>query len=59
VVALAFCPGKNFISQSYLWAKTRAEHGSCVTEESQTLISKKDIFIQSKSARQDFMSNSG
>jgi hypothetical protein len=59
VAALAFCPGKNFISQSNLWAKTRAEHGSVGTEEPQTLISKKDKFIQSKTARQDFMPNSG
>jgi len=47
VAALAFCPGKNFISQSNLWAKTRAEHGSVATEEPQTLISKKiNLFNQ-------------
>jgi len=42
VAALAFCPGKNFISQSNLWAKTRAEHGTNRPEEKQTLLSKKE-----------------
>jgi hypothetical protein len=35
-------PEQNFISKSNLWVKTRAEHGTCVTKEAQTLLSKKD-----------------
>jgi hypothetical protein len=54
---LAFCPVKNFIAKSTLWAKTRAEHGSGVTKEVQTLLSKKDKIVLSKTAGQDFISN--
>jgi hypothetical protein len=54
---LAFCPVKNFIAKSTLWAKTRAEHGFGVTEEVQTLLSKKDKIVLSKTAGQDFISN--
>jgi hypothetical protein len=53
-----FLPVQNFSSKSNLWAKTRAEHGSIGTEEAQTLLFKKDKIIQSKTARQDFISNS-
>jgi hypothetical protein len=48
-------PKQNFISKSNLWAKTRAEHGSGVTEEAQTLLSKKDKIILTKTARKDFI----
>jgi hypothetical protein len=33
-------PGQIIISTRNLWAKTRAEHGSGLTEEKQTLLSK-------------------
>jgi hypothetical protein len=52
-------PSQNFISKSNLWAKTRAEHGASWTEEAQTLLSKKDKIIQSKTAREAFMLISG
>jgi hypothetical protein len=42
VAALAFCAGKNYILQSNLWAKTRAEHGTNGTDEKQNLLSKKE-----------------
>jgi hypothetical protein len=56
-VRLSFLPSQNFIAKSTLWAKTRAEHGSGVTEEVQTLLSKKDKIVLSKTAGQDFISN--
>ena len=37
-----FCAGKNYILQSNLWAKTRAEHGTNGTDEKQNLLSKKE-----------------
>jgi len=42
---LSFLPGQIIISIRNLWAKTRAEHGSGMTKEAQTLLSKKDKII--------------
>lgn len=44
----SFLPGQIIISIRNLWVKTRAEHGSGLTEEAQTLLSKKDKIINLK-----------
>jgi hypothetical protein len=41
-------PRQNFISKSNVWAKTRAEHEPGMTEEAQTLLSKKDKIFNQK-----------